>query len=129
MVILLRSRKNKADVLLETLRSADIPAYASVNAGYFAETEIQVMLALLRRMLTETAEIVPVRQSCSPAVTVIPLIVTPRRSGSCPSTKGYSGVGCRAAVVMVGPDFGQGVGPPDRQQDSLITLDTRAQVG
>ncbi len=47
MVILLRSRKNKADVLLETLRSADIPAYASVNAGYFAETEIQVMLALL----------------------------------------------------------------------------------
>ncbi len=47
IVILLRSRKNKADVLLEALRSADIPAYASVNSGYFAETEIQVMLALL----------------------------------------------------------------------------------
>ena len=47
IVILLRSRKNKADVLLDALRTADIPAYASVNDGYFAETEIQVMLALL----------------------------------------------------------------------------------
>lgn len=47
IVILLRSVKGKADVLLETLRNADIPAYASVDAGYFAETEVRVMLALL----------------------------------------------------------------------------------
>ena len=47
IVILLRSVKGKADVLLEILRNADIPAYASVDAGYFEETEVRVMLALL----------------------------------------------------------------------------------
>ena len=47
MVVLLRSVRGKADVLLETLRKADIPAYASVDAGYFEETEVRVMLSLL----------------------------------------------------------------------------------
>lgn len=48
IVVLLRSVKGKADVLLETLRAADIPTYAAVDAGYFQETEIQTMLALLQ---------------------------------------------------------------------------------
>jgi len=48
IVVLLRSVKGKANVLLETLRAADIPTYAAVDAGYFQETEIQTMLALLQ---------------------------------------------------------------------------------
>jgi ATP-dependent helicase/nuclease subunit A len=47
IVILLRSVKNKANVLLETLRNANIPSYANVDSGYFQEIEIQIMLALL----------------------------------------------------------------------------------
>lgn len=47
MVILLRSVKNKANVLLETLRQANIPVYAEIDSGYFREIEVQVMLALL----------------------------------------------------------------------------------
>jgi ATP-dependent helicase/nuclease subunit A len=47
IVVLLRSVKGKANVLLETFRANDIPAYASVDAGYFQEIEVQVMLALL----------------------------------------------------------------------------------
>lgn len=47
VVVLLRSVKGKANILLETLRTNDIPAYASVDAGYFEETEVRVMLALL----------------------------------------------------------------------------------
>lgn len=47
IVILMRSVKNKANVLLETLRNADIPSYAAVDSGYFQEVEIQIMLALL----------------------------------------------------------------------------------
>ncbi|WP_432718533.1 helicase-exonuclease AddAB subunit AddA [Pectinatus frisingensis] len=48
IVILLRSMTGKADVMLETLRNNDIPSYASANGGYFAETEIKIMLALLQ---------------------------------------------------------------------------------
>lgn len=47
IVILLRSVKNKANVLLETLRNANIPSYANVDSGYFQEIEIQIMIALL----------------------------------------------------------------------------------
>lgn len=47
IVILLRSTKAKAGILLETLRHADIPVYAEVDSGYFSETEVQVMLSLL----------------------------------------------------------------------------------
>lgn len=47
IVVLLRSVRHKADILLEALRANDIPAYASADAGYFQETEIRVMLALL----------------------------------------------------------------------------------
>lgn len=48
IVILLRSVKHKASVLLETLRNGNIPAYANVDSGYFQEIEVEVMLALLR---------------------------------------------------------------------------------
>ena len=47
MVILLRSIKGKADIMLEALRQRAIPAYAEVGSGYFQETEVQVMLSLL----------------------------------------------------------------------------------
>lgn len=48
IVILLRSPSAKAGRLLEALRAEDIPAYAAVEEGYFQETEIQVMLAVLK---------------------------------------------------------------------------------
>ena len=47
IVILLRAVKGKSDVLLETLRNHNIPAYAELSAGYFAAIEIQIMLSLL----------------------------------------------------------------------------------
>lgn len=47
VVILLRSTKGKAAVLLEVLRQIGIPAYAEVDNGYFREIEVQVMLSLL----------------------------------------------------------------------------------
>lgn len=48
IVILLRATKNWAPVLLEELRLAGIPAYADLNAGYFAATEVEVVLSLLK---------------------------------------------------------------------------------
>ncbi|HEX2927075.1 MAG TPA: helicase-exonuclease AddAB subunit AddA, partial [Ruminiclostridium sp.] len=47
IVILLRSVKGKADILLETLRQAGIPVYAELSEGYFQEIEVQVILSLL----------------------------------------------------------------------------------
>lgn len=47
IVVLLRSVKGKAGVLLDVLRQAGIPAYAEVDAGYFKEIEVQIMLSLL----------------------------------------------------------------------------------
>ncbi len=48
MVILLRSVKDKAQVLSQVLQAAGIPVYADENGGYFAAIEVQVMLSLLR---------------------------------------------------------------------------------
>jgi ATP-dependent helicase/nuclease subunit A len=48
IVVLLRSMTGKAEVLLEALQAAGIPAYAEQNGGYFAASEVQVMLSLLR---------------------------------------------------------------------------------
>ena len=48
MVILLRSYKNCAPVILEELQRCGIPAYAELATGYFAATEVEVMLALLK---------------------------------------------------------------------------------
>lgn len=47
IVILLRSVQGKAQALQDMLRQNGIPCYAELASGYFAETEISVMLALL----------------------------------------------------------------------------------
>ncbi|WP_292018308.1 helicase-exonuclease AddAB subunit AddA [Megasphaera sp. UBA4382] len=48
MVVLLRSLKNKAQVMARIFQEAGIPVYADESGGYFAAIEVQVMLALLR---------------------------------------------------------------------------------
>jgi ATP-dependent helicase/nuclease subunit A len=48
MVILLRSMKNKSDVMLKALQAAGIPAYADQSGGYFAAIEVEIIMALLR---------------------------------------------------------------------------------
>lgn len=48
IVILLRSVRGKAQVLQDRLRQAGIPCYAELDSGYFSETEIAIMLALLQ---------------------------------------------------------------------------------
>lgn len=47
VVVLLRSVKGKANILMDALRQCDIPCYAELDAGYFRETEIQIVLSLL----------------------------------------------------------------------------------
>lgn len=47
IAVLLRSAKGKAQTLVEAFRAANVPAYVAVDAGYFAEIEIGLMLALL----------------------------------------------------------------------------------
>jgi ATP-dependent helicase/nuclease subunit A len=47
IVVLLRSVKGKANVMLDVLRKAGIPAYAELDAGYFREIEVQIMVSLL----------------------------------------------------------------------------------
>ena len=47
IVILLRSVKGKANIVLDVLRQGGIPAYAELDAGYFREIEVQIMLSLL----------------------------------------------------------------------------------
>ena len=47
IVILLRAAKERANILLDALRTVGIPAYADETAGYFESSEIRMMLALL----------------------------------------------------------------------------------
>ncbi len=47
IVILLRATQSLASVFIEELKAAGIPAYADLAAGYFAATEVDVMLSLL----------------------------------------------------------------------------------
>lgn len=47
IVILLRSVQNKAETILEILRAYDIPAHATIDGGFFANTEIRLALSLL----------------------------------------------------------------------------------
>lgn len=47
IAILLRAVREKANILLETLRRNSIPAYADVNGGYFEAAEVRLMIALL----------------------------------------------------------------------------------
>ncbi|MGE5587052.1 MAG: UvrD-helicase domain-containing protein [Clostridia bacterium] len=48
IVVLMRSTRHRANVLLEVFRQADVPAYAELGTGYFEATEVEVMLSLLR---------------------------------------------------------------------------------
>ncbi len=48
IVILLRSVRGKAQALQDRLRQNGIPCYAELDSGYFSETEIAIMLALLQ---------------------------------------------------------------------------------
>lgn len=48
IVILLRSAQSTAGLMLEQFREHNIPAYAEVSGGYFAATEVETMLSLLR---------------------------------------------------------------------------------
>ncbi|NLM51215.1 MAG: helicase-exonuclease AddAB subunit AddA [Firmicutes bacterium] len=48
IVILMRSTANRADKVAEILARYQIPAYADLESGYFAATEVAVMLSLLQ---------------------------------------------------------------------------------
>jgi ATP-dependent helicase/nuclease subunit A len=48
IVILLRATQQWSPVLIEELRQQGIPAYAELNTGYFAATEVEVLLSLLK---------------------------------------------------------------------------------
>ena len=48
IVILMRSTVNRANMIAEILARYNIPAYADLSTGYFASTEIQIMLSLLQ---------------------------------------------------------------------------------
>ncbi|CEP68525.1 DNA helicase subunit AddA [Moorella glycerini] len=48
IVILLRATQDRAPVFIEVLQQNDIPAYADLGSGYFAATEVETILSLLR---------------------------------------------------------------------------------
>lgn len=48
IVVLMRAPGNAANIYLEEFRQAGIPAYADLGSGYFAATEIEVMMSLLK---------------------------------------------------------------------------------
>lgn len=50
MVILLRATTNRANRLIDILGRFGIPAYADLSTGYFAATEVETMLSLLKAL-------------------------------------------------------------------------------
>ncbi|MDK2817221.1 MAG: ATP-dependent helicase/nuclease subunit [Moorella sp. (in: firmicutes)] len=48
IVILLRATRDRAPVFLEALQQWGIPSYADLGSGYFAATEVETILSLLR---------------------------------------------------------------------------------
>lgn len=48
IIILLRATAGWGEAMLEEFRTAGIPVYAEQSGGYFAATEVEVMLSLLR---------------------------------------------------------------------------------
>ncbi|MDW7650040.1 MAG: helicase-exonuclease AddAB subunit AddA [Bacillota bacterium] len=48
IVILLRATSNRADKLVDLLGRFGIPAYAELTSGYFAATEVETMISLLK---------------------------------------------------------------------------------
>lgn len=48
IVILLRATKGYADTFVSELAKRNIPAFADINTGYFENTEVQIVLSLLK---------------------------------------------------------------------------------
>ena len=48
IVILLRATSNRADKLVDILARFNIPAYAETSSGYFAATEVETVVSLLK---------------------------------------------------------------------------------
>ena len=48
IVILLRATKGYANCFVEELAKMNIPAFADINTGYFENTEVQIILSLLK---------------------------------------------------------------------------------
>jgi len=48
IVVLMRAPGSSANTYLEEFRQAGIPAYADLGSGYFAATEVEVMMSLLK---------------------------------------------------------------------------------
>lgn len=48
IVILLRATKGYAEIFVSELAKREIPAFADVNSGYFENTEVQIILSLLK---------------------------------------------------------------------------------
>jgi ATP-dependent helicase/nuclease subunit A len=48
IVVLLRATQNTANVFMEEFRAMGIPAYADIGTGYFAATEVETLLSLLK---------------------------------------------------------------------------------
>lgn len=68
IVILLRAARGRADILLETLRDADIPSYAELDAGYFQATEVRVLLSVLAVIDNARQDVPLAAVLCSPIV-------------------------------------------------------------
>lgn len=68
IVILLRAARDRADILLETLRDADIPSYAALDAGYFQATEVRVLLSVLAVIDNARQDVPLAAVLCSPIV-------------------------------------------------------------
>lgn len=48
IVILLRATRNNANTFMQAFRERGIPAYADLSSGYFAATEVETVLSLLK---------------------------------------------------------------------------------
>lgn len=48
IAVLMRTVKHRANELINVLADADVPAYAELGTGYFAASEVETMLALLK---------------------------------------------------------------------------------
>ena len=48
IVVLMRATRNRANILSDVFRQADIPAYAELGTGYFEAVEVETMLSLLK---------------------------------------------------------------------------------
>ena len=66
IVVLMRTTRGRANLLLEAFRQADVPAYAELGTGYFEATEVEVMLSLLKIIDNPRQDIPLASVLCSP---------------------------------------------------------------